>query len=418
LKVVARTSAFQFKAKALDIRNIGKQLGVSTVLEGSVRKEGTRLRVTAQLNEAANGYHLWSETYERQMQDVFAIQEEISRAIADTLQLRLAAQPDRPLVNRYTENLEAYHLYLRGRYFANKITQQDLERGVRFFEQALERDRRYAPAYAGLADSFGLLAANNLCPTRAALDKAWLAAMAALALDESLAEAHASLGYVRHHEWNWAGANEAFQRALELNPNNSIAYHWYSHNLTAMGRMDESLAVSQSALDLDPLDFLINFHLAWFYFYAHEYDTCIEQVRKVLAMDDSFARGHEMMGQAFEQLGQYEQALEAFRVAAGHCPENLDFQATLSRALILAGQRAEACAILKRLEGRSAFVSPYSLALIRLALAEHDRAIELLERAFAERSTHMSYAKVDPRLDPLRGQSGLDTLIKRMGLAS
>lgn len=291
LRVVARTSAFQFKGKAVDIRRVGDQLGVRTVLEGSVRKEGARLRITAQLNEARNGCHLWSEAYDREMQDVFAIQEDISNAIAATLRVRLAPSAESRLASRYTEDLETYHLYLRGRYFANKITQQDLERGIGFFEQALERDRRYAPAYAGLADSYGLLAANNFCPTKPVLEKAWLAAMAALALDDTLAEAHESLGYIRHHQWNWTGANEAFQRAIELNPNYAVAYHWYSHNLSAMGRREESLAVSRRALDLDPLDFLINFHLAWFFFYAHDYPACIGQMQKVLAMDSSFARG-------------------------------------------------------------------------------------------------------------------------------
>ncbi len=416
LRVVARTSAFQFKGKALDIRSVGEQLGVGTVLEGSVRKEGMRLRITAQLNDAKNGCHLWSEAYDRQMQDVFAIQEEISKAIAATLRVRLAPQSERRLANRYTGNLEAYHLYLRGRYFANKITQHDLERAIGFFEQALERDRRYAPAYAGLADSYGLLAANNLCTTKPALEKAWLAAMAALALDDTLAEAHASLGYIRHHQWNWAGANDAFQRAIELNSNYAVAYHWYSHNLTAMGRMEESLAISRRALDLDPLDFLINFHLAWFLFYAHAYAGCLEQMQKVLAMDSSFARGHEMMGQAFEQLGDYEQALTAFRAAVERSPENLDFLANLGRVLILANQHDKARPILTRLESRSAFVSSYSLALVRLALREYDRALELLEQAFAERSTHMAYVQVDPRLGGLRGHPGLEALITRMGL--
>ena len=416
LRVVARTSAFQFKGKALDIRSVGEQLGVGAVLEGSVRKDGVRLRITAQLNDAKNGCHLWSETFDRQMQDVFAIQEEISKAIAATLRVRLAPESERRLTNRYTENLDAYRLYLRGRYFANKITQQDLERAIGFFEQALESDRRYAPAYAGLADSYGLLAANNFCPTKPALEKAWLAAMAALALDDTLAEAHASLGYIRHHQWNWTGANDAFQRAIKLNSSYAVAYHWYSHNLTAIGRMEESLAISRRALDLDPLDFLINFHLAWFLFYAHDYTACLEQMEKVLAMDSSFARGHEMMGQAFEQLGDYEQALTAFREAVERSPENLDFLANLARVLILAGQHDKARPILSRLESRSAYVSFYSLALVRLALRDYDRGLELLEQAFAERSTHMAYAKVDPRLDGLRGHSGLEMLIKRMGL--
>ncbi len=242
--------------------------------------------------------------------------------------------------------------------------------------------------------------------------------MAALALDDTLAEAHASLGYIRHHEWNWTGANDAFQRALELNPNYSIAHHWYSHNLTAMGRMEESLSISHAALDLDPLDFLINFHLAWFYFYRREYRLCVEQCQKVLAMDYNFARGHEMMGQALEQLGLYDQAIIAFRSAVQHCPDNVDFLATLSRALIFSGQRDEACSILRRLEARSSYIAPYSLALVRLALGEHDRAVELLERAFIERSTHMTYAKVDPRLDELRRHAGLQMLLKDMALGS
>jgi tetratricopeptide (TPR) repeat protein len=248
------------------------------------------------------------------------------------------------------------------------------------------------------------------------LEKAWLASMAALALDDTLAEAHASLGYIRHHQWNWARANEAFQRAIELNPNYSIAYHWYSHNLTALGHMQDSLAISQRALELDPLDLLINFHLAWFYFYAHEYDLCLRQCQTVLAMDGRFARAHQMMGQAYEQLRAYDHALVAFRAAVELCSDNLDFLATLNRALLLAGRRNEGRSILVRLQSESRYVPAYSVALIWTALRDYNRAFEWLEKAFAERSTHMTYAKVDPRLDELRDDCRLGALIDRMDL--
>jgi serine/threonine-protein kinase len=281
LRVVARTSAFAFKGKDVDIREIGEQLDVGALVEGSVRKAGDRLRITAQLVQVADGFHLWSETYERQLDDVFAMQDDLSRAIADALEARLDVAP---ASNPSTTDLRAYELYLMGRFFWNKRTEEGHRKAIRYFEQALALDPEYALAYSGLADSYGLLATDfGLLPE--GLVKAREAATRAVRLDDSLAEGHASLGLFRYQTYDWPGAEVEFQRALAINPGYANAHLWYAMLLMTTGRIDESLAEIQQALQLDPLSSRINIEAGRLHVCARDYDTAVDRFERGLELD-------------------------------------------------------------------------------------------------------------------------------------
>ena len=415
LRVVARTSAFQFKGVAQDVRRIGEQLNVETVLEGSLRKHGNRLRITAQVNRVDDGCHVWSETYDRELQDVLVIQEEIAQAIVRTFQIDSAGRSNQPLVRRHTRKLEAYHAYLRGRFFVHKLTVDSIRDGIRHFEQALAIDPYYAAAYAGLADAYGLQAAQNHLPSAAALQKAKPAASKALELDDTLSEAHAALGYVHHFEWDWSNGDRAFRRALELNPGNSIACHWYSHHLTALARHKESLELSQRALDLDPLDLLINYHLAWHYYYSRDFELAIEQFQKTLAMDRTYVRPRLFLGWAYFHVGRSDEAVRELETALSQPEAGTDFLGALGYVCGLCGKRDEARSILERLNAEPRYVSPYFQALVFLGLGEHEEALRWLEIACDERSSHMTYLQVDPKLDNLRRHPRFERLIEKAG---
>ena len=278
LRVVARTSSFLFKGKNADLSEIAQKLNVRNVLEGSLRRDGNRIRISAQLIDTSDGFHLWSETYERELQDVFAMQDEITRAIVDALKIKLAVA----LPVHKKPNTETYDLYLKGRYFLNRKTKPDAERAIDYFHQALAKDPNDALAYTGLSDSYvSLIFPLGVAAPREAMPKAKEAALHALAIDNALGEAHASLAWVTFfYDWDWPAAEREFKRAIELNPNNADAHHWYSHYLMGQGRIEESLTQSKRALELSPFDMLLNVHLGWHYLYARQYDQALDQIRK------------------------------------------------------------------------------------------------------------------------------------------
>src|SRR5438045_2040643 len=280
LRVVARTSSFAFKGKNADVSEIAQKLNVRTVLEGSLRRDGNRLRITAQLIDTRNGFHLWSETYERELQDLFAMQDEITRAIVNALKIKLAVA----LPMHKKPNPEGYELDLKGRYFLNR---REMKRAIDYFQQALAKDPNDAVAYAGLSEAYLVPAARleSVAP-REAMPKAKEAASRALAIDDALSEAHASLANVTFfYDWDWPTAEKEFKRAIELNLNNADAHHWYSHYLMAQGRIEESLTQSKRALELSPFDALMNLHLTWHYIYARQYDQALDQIQKAIEMD-------------------------------------------------------------------------------------------------------------------------------------
>jgi TolB-like protein/Tfp pilus assembly protein PilF len=422
LKVAARTSAFSFKGKNVDVREIGRLLSVSVILEGSVRKADEHLRISAQLINAADGYRLWSERYDRKLADIFGVQDEISLAIVEGLKLKLLGEDRAALFKKYTDNGEAYHLYLKGRYHQNKWTGEGIRKSVEYFEQAIAIDPNYALAYAGLADSYASLSAQNafgLSVTETA-PIARTAAMKALEIDNNLAEAHQSLGLVKlNFDWDWTGAENAFKRALELNPNSAHACHWYSHLLIAMDRFDESFTASKRAIELNPLDLDMNIHLAWHYFFARNYDLTLEVARKTLEMDSTFTDAFSFIGWACVQKGQFEEAIDAYHQSRT-LREKHEQLAWLGHAYALLGNQAEARRCIAELDSASTerYVSPYWISLIYLGLKEKDKTFEYLQRAFDERNAWLVYLNVNPVFDSLRSDARFDELLKRLGLTS
>jgi TolB-like protein len=420
LKVAARTSAFSFKGKNVDVREIGRLLSVSVVLEGSVRKADDHLRISAQLINAADGYRLWSERYDRQLADIFGVQDEISLAIVEGLKLKLLGEDRAVLLKKYTDNGEAYHLYLKGRYHQNKWTGAGIRQSVEYFEQAIAIDPNYALAYAGLADSYASLSAQNafgLSVTQTA-PIARAAAIRALEIDNNLSEAHQSLGLVRlNFDWDWTGAEKALKRALELNPNSAHAWHWYSHLLIALDRFDESLAASNCAIELNPLDLDMSIHLAWHYFFTRNYDLTLEVARKTLEMDSTYTEAYSFIGWACVQKGQFEEAIDAYQQSR-LLREKHEQLAWLGHAYALSGNQAEARRYIAKLNNSSEekYVSPYWIALIYLGLNEKDKTFEYLRRAFDERNAWLVYLKTNPVFDSLRSDVRFDELLKRMGL--
>jgi TolB-like protein len=420
LKVAARTSAFSFKGKDVDVREIGRKLGVGAVLEGSVRKVGSQLRISAQLISVTDGYSLWSERYDRHMEDVFRIQDELSLAIVDGLKLKLPGSDRASLLKRYTDNEQAYQSYLKGRFHQNKWTPEGIRKSVEFFEQAIAIDENYSLAYAGLADSFVSLGAANAfgLPVSETASKAKAAAVRALEIDNTLAEAHSSLALVKlNFEWDWAGAEKEFKRALELNPNYASGHHWYSHYLIAMGRMDESLAASRRVLELNPLDLETNIHLGWHYYFARDYDRVLEVVRKTLELDSTFSEAYWLMGWACEQKGQYDEAIAAYH-RSSLLEAKPEILAWLGHAYALSGNRAEAQKLLEKIEDDSKlkYVSPYWMAIINLGLNEDDETFEWLQKACDERNAWLVYLNVNPLFDRIRTDRRFEQLLEQLGL--
>ncbi len=324
LRVVAWSSAFQLKGKPRDIRRIAEQLGVRAVLEGSVRRTNDRLRITAQLVDTTDGHYLWSETYERPLTDVFAIEDEISSAIVGVLRIKLTGPAGRSLVTRYTENLQAYHLYLKGRFHWNKRTEGDLYKALGFFEQANKSEPNYAPAYAGIADAYIMLGEHGAAPALSIMRKARAAASRALEIDARLAEAHVSLGSISAlYEWNWAEAELHFRRAIELNPSYPTGHHWYGYDyLAPQGRLPEALAELERAHHLDPLSLIITTSVGTIYDMSRQHERAREYYEKVLEMEPRFVRAHLSAGRSYLHQNLCHEAIAMFEKARELMPSS------------------------------------------------------------------------------------------------
>ncbi|MFL6215173.1 MAG: tetratricopeptide repeat protein [Blastocatellia bacterium] len=420
LRVVARTSAFSFKGKNADVREIGSRLNVSAVLEGSVRRAGNRLRVMAQLVNVADGYHLWSDRYDRQMEDVFDIQDEITLAIADALKVKLLGEDKAVVLKKYTTNLEAYKSYLKGRYFWSKRP-GGLRKSIEYFEAAVAKDGTFSLAHSGLADSYAALGSweSGQMPPDEAMAKSKAAAMEALKLDSTLAEAHTSLGYCKlHYDWDWRGSEDEFRQALDLNPNYATAHHWYSHQLLSLGRTEESLIESKRCLELDPLDLILNIHLGWHYYFARQFDEAIEQHRRAMEMEPNSLWPHFELGRAYEQKGMYGESVEEFEKALEISEGSTFVRAALGHVKALSGDKDSAYGLLEEMNKLSLkqFVPAYDIAIIHLGLGELDQALDWLERACQERSGWLTYLGIEPRLDRLRPDPRFKDLLARVGL--
>jgi serine/threonine-protein kinase len=416
VQVASRTSSFAFKGKEVDVRQIGEKLGVASVLDGSVRKVGNKIRITAQLVNVENGYQLWSETYDRQLEDVFAIQDEISRAIVEALKLRLSRGAEHLVVP--TKNLEAYNLYLKGRFFLNKFTEAGLRRALELFQLALLQDPGYARAYAGIADVWCNLADDWVAPDEA-YPRAKAAAERALQRDPDLAEATTSLGKVLcWHEWNFARAEQQLQRAVALSPNYAEAHYVLGTALPLVGRLGEATEAIRKALALDPLLAAYSEWLARFLLYGEDYAGAIAEAQKTFELDEGSLRAQLYIGSAHLALGNAEIALQWYRRAQGLEKAVRSYDAMIVRALAALGRRDEAEAIMTRLEEEShqQYVRSEIMAMGYAALGDFDRAFACLERAFQARSAGLIYLHLDPGYAPLRGDPRFADLVKRIGL--
>jgi serine/threonine-protein kinase len=439
LRVMARSTVFRYKraysqknntddsqgdpslkrgSPALDPQSAGAELGVDAVLTGRVLLRSDNLIISTELVSVEDGSHLWGQQYNRKLSDIFAIQEGIAREIAENLRLRLTGEEKKRLKKRYTDNTEAYQLYLKGRYYWNRRTGEGLKKGIEHFKLAIEADPLYALAYAGLADCYTMMCWHTMVPAKDVFTTAKAAAMRALDLDEKLAEAHASRGAVSETIWDWDSAEAQYRRALELNPNYATAHQWYAEYLAHTGRFDEAFREMNKARELDPLSSIINTELGWIHYAAREYDRAIEQYRSVIDLDPDFALAHWRLGEAFKQTGMYEEAIGEIQEAVRLSGRSPRMMARLGHAYAIAGRKQEALEALHELNevSEQQYVSPYEIAIIYAGLGEKELVFEWLERAYEDRSSWLTFLKVEPSFDKLHSDPRFVDLVKRVGL--
>jgi serine/threonine protein kinase/tetratricopeptide (TPR) repeat protein len=406
LKVMARSTVFRYKGRPNDAQSVGRELRVRAVLTGVVKHVGERLHISVELVDSLDGAQLWGESYNRELADLLMLQEEMSREIADKLRLKLTGAEKKKLRKKTTDNSEAYQLYLKGRFHWNKRTEEGLRKGIQFFREAIDSDPSFASAYAGLADCFITLATNIPLPPRETMPKAKAAAMRAIEIDDGLAEAWASLGAVRWwFDWDWEGAEEAYRRAISLNPNYATAHDGYAMLLSARGRFDEAVEQISKAADLDPLSLIIAVHSGWPFYFARDFESAIRRFRKALDLDDKFIPAHGWLGMALGQQHRYAEALDAFGRAL-EVDRVPILTAMLAHAHALAGDREQALALLNdhTATARERYISPYDIAVIHAGLGNKGEAISHLQAAIIDRSPWMVFLRVDPRLDGLRDE--------------
>lgn len=398
----------------------GRELGVDAVLDGKIQQLGDRLRVTVQLLRVADGASLWAEKFDEQFTNIFDMQDSISNQAARSLTLQLTGTERELIRKHYTENAEAYQAYLQGRYFWNKRTPAGFKEAVEYFQRAIKIDPNYALAYAGLADCYTRLNEYGVPMAQESVPRAKAAVMKALEIDDTLAEAHATLAFIKfRHDWDFAGADQEFTRSLKLDPNYPEAHQWHAFYLLAVGRPGEADAQMKRAQELDPLSISLNANVALYLFFKRQFDQSVQQSQKTLAMEPNFILGHFTLGMSHEQKGLNAEAIAEFKKALELSPDDAATIAALGHAHAKSGQVKEARRLLRDLEERrkKLYVSPYNIAVLHAGLGEDAKAIELLELAFQDRSIRPVWLKYDPRLDGLRQDGKLNELVRRLGLA-
>ena len=418
LRVTSRRSVMRYKAVTKPLPEIARELHVDALVEGSVIYAGERVRVTVQLIDAATDRHVWGETYDRRLGDVLGLQSEVARAVARAIRVTLTPEEQARLPVARPVNLGAYQAYLLGRYFWNQRTPEGLAKGFQHFQQAIKLDPHYAAAYAGIADYYNVLPFYKRVSPLEVFPKAKAAAQQALALDDGLAEAHASLAYITaYYDWNWAGAEREFRRALELNPSYAAAHHSYSRLLAAMGRIDEAHAEIRRAEQVEAISIVLKANTAMILFFAHRYDDAIQQLQQTLELDSTSDVAYWGLGLAYEQMGMYPRAVVALEKAASLSGRDPNVLSSLGHVYAAAGRRAEAGQLVAELEkqSRQGYVSPYFFGLIYVGQGELDRAIAMLSQAADERSTLLVYLRMDPRFAALRSDPRFQALVRRLG---
>jgi adenylate cyclase len=422
LRVVSRTSIMRYKNTQKSLPEIGRELNVDAVVEGSVQHEGERVRIRASLVRAATDQHLWAEAYDRDLRDILFLQNDVARAIAQQVQAKLTPEEQVRLSTARPVQPEAYELCIKGRYFWVKRTEESIHRAIAFFQRAITLDPSYAAAHSGLADCYSSLGFSFDVGSERPGDvqpKARTAALKALELDDSLADAHNSLAYVMlNYDWDWPGAEVEFKRALELNPGNPHAHHWYAHLLLSAGRHREALAESNRALKLDQLSPIMTVHLGWHYLYSGLYDEAIDQLTNAVELDPNFGLTYWYRGLAYEQKGMYEDALRELNKAQTLLKSISIVEADIAHLHAVSGNKSEAERALTKLtkELASRHVNPYEIALIYVGLGEREKAIAWLDTAFRERSDMLVYLGIDRRLDSIRPDARFTDLVRRIGI--
>lgn len=418
LRVIARTSAFSYKGRDVDVRDIGRELNVASILEGSVRKAGNRLRITAQLVDAAGGHHIWSERYDRDLDDVFAIQDEITLAIVEELKPTLLGQNKARLAKARDVDIEAYQLYLRGRFFWNKRGDANLKKAIAYFEQALEREPDYAPAYAGLAMSYVLFPVYCYMRPNEALPKAREMVARALQIDPANAEAYASRGFIESwYDWDWAGADNDFKWALELNPGSSLAHHWYGLSYLFRGRFDRAVEMVKQALALDPLSVVVNREVGMFYYYARRYDQALVASKKTAEMDPQMIVVHLCLGAAYFGKGMYHEALSEFvkEIADGF---SAWAQPYACATLLKLERLKDAQSTLDRLleQAMETYIPASILGYTHIVVGRPSEGFAYLEKGYEQHDQGMCWIKVLPLMDGVRSDPRYIRLLKKMNL--
>ncbi len=433
LRVISRTSATQYKEAKKPLPQIARELNVDAIVTGSVMRSGGRVRVTAQLIRASPEQHLWAKSYESDLPDILSLQSQVARSIADAIRLKLTQQEESRLRQARVVNPDAHDAYLRGRYHWNRrslgvrrigiqgehANESDLEKARGYFEEAIRIDSQYAPAYSGLADYYSQLPLYTNSNPNDVFPKAKAAVAKALELDDSLAEAHASLAYIRtYYDWDWRDAGREFQRALVLNPNDATVHQLYSRYLSSLGRIDEALEEIRRAHLLDPLSIPIQANVGFIYYFGHRYDSAIGELQNILKENQKFWLAHWGLGLAYEQKGMMSNSITEFETAAVLSGRSANAIASLGHAYAIAGRRHEADTVLTELENRAkqTNISSYQRALVFVGLGDKDRAFEELEKALRERSTLLGYLRMDPRLDPLRTDPRFQDLLRQVGV--
>jgi adenylate cyclase len=417
LQVKARTSSFAFKGKNEDIQQIGELLHVSYLLEGSVARAGNKLRITAQLIQASDGNHLWSDTYDREMQDIFAVRSEVAQQVAQTLKIRLLGEDKKRLDKKPTENIEAYNLYRQGRYYAEKFSQDGFKKALGFYQQAIEKDPHFALAYAGMADNY-VLAADLYIPPREAFPKAKEAALKAIELDDNLAEAHASLGFVHfHYDWDWAAAEKEFKRALALNPQSAQAHIHYTDYLVGMARFNEAYDQGRHALEIDPVSPLSNLVLGWAFLSGGRIADAIQQFSKAVELNPNDALARTWLGRAYLGKGMGQRAIEEMEVAHRLDPGDSIVLGFLGYGYAVTGRRADALKTLETLDEmeKKHYASRIARVYVYAGLGDKDKAFEWLEKAYQERSDSLAWFRKAPESKSLQSDPRFAVLMRKIG---
>jgi len=431
LRVISRTSAMRYKAVSKSLPEIGHELNVDAVVEGSVQRSGNRVRITAQLIRAATDQHLWADSYERDLGDVLALQDEVARAIAREIQIKLTLQEQNRFASARPVDPGAYQAYIKGRYYLNRRSAKDVQKAIEYFQQSISKDPSYAVAYAGLADSYYVSSVFMPVAPAEPISKAKAAAKKAVELDDALAEAHVSLALIEvSYDRDWANAATEFKRALELNPGYATAHYLYGYAyLVPQAHFEQGVQEIRRALELDPLSLIINANLGDAYLLARRYDLAIEQGRKTLEIDSNFGVAHSNLGRAYVQKEMYREAISEFQAADASALARLEATrnsayantqplAQLGHAYALSGRRVEALKVLDQLKevSKGSFVSPFDFAIVFLGLGEKDQAIAWLTKAVEAHVYPVIYLQVDPRFDSLHSDSRYADLLRRIGL--